>query len=187
MIALSGVRSSCDILARKLDLVWLASSAASRAAASCRLLTSISENRCAFWIASTDCAAKVFTSSIVPLGNSPGSMRRTTSAPTASLERTSGTSRRAITRLHDDVIDYGWRLVLQVADLIGLTLLSRLADGVGEDGMLVPDRLDQFLVHAVGRTQPVFAYRFIENVDCAGLGAGKLRRLSDDRGEHGLK
>ena len=31
MIALSGVRNSCDMLARKLDLVRLASSAASRA------------------------------------------------------------------------------------------------------------------------------------------------------------
>ena len=31
MIAFIGVRSSCDMLARKLDLVWLAASAASRA------------------------------------------------------------------------------------------------------------------------------------------------------------
>ena len=40
MIAFIGVRSSCDMLARKLDLVWLAASAASRACsiAACGLL-----------------------------------------------------------------------------------------------------------------------------------------------------
>jgi hypothetical protein len=94
---------------------------------------------------------------------------------------------RAVTRLHDDVVDHGWRLILQVGHLHGLTLLSRLADGVGERSVLVRDCRDQFLAHAVSRTQPEFALRFIEYVDCTGLGAGKLGRLGDDRGEHGLK
>ena len=61
MMALSGVRSSWLILARNCDLCWLAS-------ASWRLLSSISLNSRAFWIASTDCAAKVCRSSTVFLG-----------------------------------------------------------------------------------------------------------------------
>ena len=52
MMALSGVRSSWLMLARNCDLCSLAS-------ASCRLLSSISLNSRAFWIASTDWAAKV--------------------------------------------------------------------------------------------------------------------------------
>ena len=52
MIAFSGVRSSCDMLARNSDLCRLAASI-------CRLLSSISRNRRAFWIANTDCVAKV--------------------------------------------------------------------------------------------------------------------------------
>ena len=55
MMALSGVRSSCDMLARNSLLCWLAIS-------SCRLLTSISRKRRAFWIASADCDAKVLSS-----------------------------------------------------------------------------------------------------------------------------
>src|SRR5881394_341678 len=74
-MALSGVRSSWLILARNCDLCWLATS-------SWWLFSPISVNRCAFWIASTDCAAKVCRTSVVCLGNSPGALRRTTSAPT---------------------------------------------------------------------------------------------------------
>ena len=43
MIALSGVRSSCDMLARNSDLCRLATS-------SCRLLSASSLNRRAFWM-----------------------------------------------------------------------------------------------------------------------------------------
>ena len=46
-MALSGVRNSWLMLARKLDFVWLAASAASRAEAR-------SENRRAFWMANAD-------------------------------------------------------------------------------------------------------------------------------------
>ena len=44
MMALSGVRSSCDMFARNSDLCWFAIS-------SCRLLSWISRNRRAFWMA----------------------------------------------------------------------------------------------------------------------------------------
>ena len=52
MMALSGVRSSCDMLARNSDLWRLAASI-------CRLLSSISRNSRAFWIARADWVAKV--------------------------------------------------------------------------------------------------------------------------------
>ena len=57
MIAFSGVRSSCDMLARNSLLCRLARS-------SSRLLISISRNSRAFWIAMADCVANVFRSSI---------------------------------------------------------------------------------------------------------------------------
>ena len=52
MIALSGVRSSWDMLARNSDLWRLAASI-------WRLLSSISRNSRAFWIAKADWVAKV--------------------------------------------------------------------------------------------------------------------------------
>ena len=57
MMALSGVRSSWDMLARNSDLCRLAAS-------SCRLLSSISWKSRAFWIARADWVAKVRSSSI---------------------------------------------------------------------------------------------------------------------------
>ena len=65
MIALSGVRSSWDMLARNSDLCWLATS-------SCRLLSSISRNSRAFWMARADWVAKVLRSSTTSAVNSPG-------------------------------------------------------------------------------------------------------------------
>ena len=66
MMALSGVRSSCDMLARNSDLCWLAAS-------SCR------KSR-AFWMASADCVAKVRSRSAVSVGKSPGLFRLTNQA-----------------------------------------------------------------------------------------------------------
>ena len=65
MIALSGVRSSCDMLARNSLLCRLAIS-------SCRLLSSISRKSRAFWMASADCVANVLRRSITSGANSPG-------------------------------------------------------------------------------------------------------------------
>ena len=56
MMALSGVRSSWDMFARNCDLCWLATS-------SSRPFSSSSWNRRAFWIASADWLAKVWSSS----------------------------------------------------------------------------------------------------------------------------
>jgi hypothetical protein len=68
MIAFSGVRSSCDMFARNSDLCRLATS-------SCRLLSAISRKSRAFWIASADWVAKVFSTSITSGGYSPGAFR----------------------------------------------------------------------------------------------------------------
>ena len=88
MIALSGVRSSCDMLARNSDLCLLATS-------SWRLLSWISWNSRAFWIAITACSAKVLSSANCLIVKRPlkraarprvlnSAVPRTSSAPTAS-------------------------------------------------------------------------------------------------------
>src|SRR5262245_8269524 len=74
MTALSGVRSSWDMLARNSDLCRLAAS-------SWALLSAISRNRRAFWMASADCVAKVRRRSTVAGGNSPGALRFTAKPP----------------------------------------------------------------------------------------------------------
>ena len=64
MIALSGVRSSCDMLARNSDLCWFATS-------SCALFSWISRNSRTFSIAITAWSAKVLSSSICLSVNGP--------------------------------------------------------------------------------------------------------------------
>ena len=75
-IAFSGVRSSWDMLARNSDLWRLAAS-------SCRLLSAISRNRRAFWMAKADWVAKVRSSSTTSGGNSPVAFRMTVRAPSS--------------------------------------------------------------------------------------------------------
>ena len=53
--------------------------------------------------------------------------------------------------------------------------------------MLMRQRVNQLLIHAVGGAQMKFALQIVEDVDRAGLGAGELHRLGDDGGEHGLE
>src|SRR5262249_39262608 len=72
----------------------------SLAICSWRLLSSISRNRRAFWSASTDCAAKVCSSSTVLVGNLPGCFRRITSAPTTRFVPTSGRKSHLLTQPH---------------------------------------------------------------------------------------
>ena len=83
--ALSGVRSSCDMLARNSDLCRLAISSWS-------VLTSSSRNSRALWMATADWLASVSSSPHVSGVNSPGTVRRTTSAPMISSSRMSGTA-----------------------------------------------------------------------------------------------
>ena len=53
--------------------------------------------------------------------------------------------------------------------------------------MLLRQRVNQLLIHAVGGAQMKFALQIVEDIDRAGLGAGELHRLGDDGGEHGLE
>src|SRR5207247_1243918 len=71
---LRGVRSSCDMFARNSDLCRSAIS-------SWRLLSSISRNSRAFWMASADWLANVLRSSMTAGGNSPGVFLLTVSPP----------------------------------------------------------------------------------------------------------
>ena len=81
MIALSGVRSSCDMFARNADLCWLAISSW--------------WNSWAFCIASADWLAKVVSRSTTCCGNSPGWVRAIAKAPITWSSRISGTASRA--------------------------------------------------------------------------------------------
>ena len=75
MTALSGVRSSCDMLARNSDL-WRLTTCNSA------VLCSRSRNSRALRMASADWLANVCSSSQVSSGNSPVLNRRTTRTPT---------------------------------------------------------------------------------------------------------
>ncbi len=75
MMALSGVRSSWDMLARNSDLCWFATSRS-------RLFSSISRNRFALAMATFDWLASAFIRFTMRSPNSPG-LRRTTTMPRA--------------------------------------------------------------------------------------------------------
>ena len=83
MTAFSGVRSSCDMLARNSDLCRLATS-------SRRLLCCSARNVRALWIATADWLASVSRRSTVREGNAPVTFRRTSSAPMISCSHCSG-------------------------------------------------------------------------------------------------
>ena len=83
MTALSGVRSSCDMLARKSDLCWLVVASSRRCSSSCSY-------RRAFVRAMADWLAKAVSMSHASSLKAPGISRRTTSAPTIRSGRTRG-------------------------------------------------------------------------------------------------
>ena len=84
--ALSGVRSSCDMLARNSDLCALATS-------SCRFFSPISRNRCAFWIASADWLANLWSSSRRLDGELPRAASAARRVPRGSEPRAAGARR----------------------------------------------------------------------------------------------
>ena len=53
--------------------------------------------------------------------------------------------------------------------------------------MLLPERRDQLLIHAVGSAKMKFAQLIVEDIDRSGLGARQLHCLSDDSGEYGFQ
>ena len=86
MIALSGVRSSCDTLARNSDLCRLAAS-------SCRPLSSISRNSRAFWIAKSRLRRKGLSRFTTSGSNLPTCRRHTVNPPMICCSRRIGTVR----------------------------------------------------------------------------------------------
>ena len=88
MIALSGVRSSCDMLARNSDLCRLAAS-------SWAPLSAISRKSRAFWMARADCVAKVLRTSTTSGENSPGAFRLKDRLPIICSSRRRGTEMSA--------------------------------------------------------------------------------------------
>ena len=80
------------------------------------------------------------------------------------------------------------RFLPQVGDLDRLALRESRCDvRLVEADVLLRERVNQLLIHAVGGAQMKFALQIVEDVDRAGLGAGQLHRLGDDGGEHGLQ
>src|SRR6516164_74917 len=182
-MALSGVRSSWLILARNCDLCWLATS-------SWWLLSSISWNSRAFWMASADCAAKVLIKSTVFCGKEPGALRRTTSVPTTSSPACSDATKRA-RKPARKVISFRSEggFLPQVGDLDRLGLHRENFSDVGIVKADVPlrQRVNQFPIHAVGRPQTELACLSIIAVDGASVGARQLHCFCNDGGEYGFE
>ena len=149
MIAFSGVRSSWDMFARNCDLCWLATS-------SSRLVSSTCWNRRAFSIARTDWLANVWSRSTTACGNSPGVLRRITSAPTTRCSRTSGTasSARKPVRRRASRTGLGAKSVSasEVRDLDRLPAQRRSPDDVvvREAQPILLDRREQLGRHPIG-------------------------------------
>ena len=180
MMALSGVRSSWLMLARNCDLCWLAS-------ASWRLLSSISLNSCAF----SDRQHRLRGEGLEQLDRvlaeiRLAALRRTTSAPTTLPARSSGTSSAPDSRARRMNSFTG---VDGNSRRVGVWRFMRLvaADGRGNFGVHVADRRDHLLAHTEGGAELELAAAVVEHVDRAGLGAGNLCRLGDDRVEHRLQ
>ena len=87
MTALSGVRSSCDMLARKSDLCWLVVASSRRWSSSCSYSRALVR-------AIADWLANAVSRSHVSSLKAPGVRRRTTSAPTIRSGRTNGITTR---------------------------------------------------------------------------------------------
>ena len=89
---------------------------------------------------------------------------------------------------HHHIEYVGGRFAAHVGDLDGTPLRRRLSHtGVAQADVPLLDAGDQVLVHAVGRAQTELAIRIVEIVDRAGVGAGELHRLGDDRAQDRLR
>ena len=166
------------MLARNCDLCWLATS-------SCRLLSPISLNRRAFWIASTDWAAKVCSRLTVVPGNSPGALRRTTSAPMTLSAPSKGTISNARKPARTTTSSTSEAGSLRTSAIWTDRRCAAACPTPASPRRICRsrDRGDQVLVHAVGRAQAELFLRLVIVVDRAGIGAGKLHRLGDDRAQ----
>ncbi len=67
--------------------------------------------------------------------------------------------------------------------LAGFVRLGQQADGLGNFGMHVAYRRDQFLAHPIRRAQLEFLVLLVEHINGAGLGGRELCRIGDDGGQ----
>ena len=177
MMALSGVRSSCDMFARN-SLLWRFATSSSRR------LSSISRKRRAFWIASADWLAKVLSSSIAAGGKAPGDFRTIVSAPRIRSSRSRGTAKAA--RNTDRMLNSRRRPgYARPAGRRGSAPARDLPP-------LVPWRLPRVAVEPAprrtpGRTQVKLLGGLVVLVDRAPVGPRKLVRAGDDGREHGFQ
>src|SRR3972149_4377324 len=155
MMALSGVRSSWDMFARNSDLCRFATS-------SCRPWSSSARKRRAFWMASADWVANVWSSSTTSDGNSPGALRFTTRPPRTGPSRRGGTGRSGG--------GAGRR------ELPGGALALPERRG--------PGNLEELFGEVLRRAQVEHLGVLVVLVDGAGVGARELRCPGHDRGEH---
>src|SRR6266576_2445855 len=76
----------------------------------------------------------------------------------------------------------------KVRSLHGRALQRRLSDkGLVEADALLGDLCSMRYAHALRCTQTKPVARFVGDVDSAGIGAGELNGLGDDRVQHGLE
>ena len=184
MIALSGVRSSCDMLARNSDLCRLAASI-------CRPLSSISRNSRAFWIAKDRLSRKCFQQldhlgTKLAGGFSPDNQGADDAVFAQKRNRQAGAKAEARQNLaHARRVNAGLR---------NIGNLNRLAAGcsaphhaVAKTRRICPQGDYQFLFHMVRRAQQELFGRFVVFVNRSAVGAAQLHRVGDDTGEHGFK
>ena len=181
MMAFSGVRSSWDMLARNSDLCWLATS-------SCRLLSSISRNRRAFWIARADWVAKVRRSSMTSGANAPSGLPDHGEAAEQVIladegNREQGPVPSANERATHSALGGRGQDVRHLDRLLHLREPSGrslpFADGRGEH------RLDDLGLKMLGGAWHEDLALLVVLVDHARVGARELRGPGHDRAQHG--
>ena len=183
MIALSGVRNSCDMLARNCDFSWLATS-------SCWLFSLISWNRRAFWMASTDWPAKVCSSVTTDGENSPATLRRITSAPiTWSSRKQRHRQHRAHALAQQRIAHPAVFPLLHVRNLVGAPVHGALAHGgFPEADPRFAQYADIGVAHAVAGPRLEHFGGLVELVDrAARVGLRQLDGVGDDGHQHGLE
>ena len=183
MIALSGVRSSCDMFARNSDLWRLAAS-------SSRLLSSSSLKSRAFWIAMADWAASVFRRSTTSGANRPGFFRATTRPPRIRPSRTRGTARTA--RRPDRVMASRSRLSYAPGSwMSGISTGCRVRATRPSAPSPMRDRSGAQVRHELGveplrRAHVEHLLRLVILVDAAAVGAGQEVGARHDGRQHRL-
>src|SRR6516162_7854480 len=174
MMALSGVRSSWLMLETNCDLCSLANW-------SWRLLSSISRNRRAFWIASLqemNGTLGKFAWLLAPDHERPDD---------ALCADQRHDEARPKSGPHCDLSDRAWRLVADICDLQWLSIVDRPAERIGSAGWLASDCRNQLIAQAIRRPHPQRLVQLIKNIDHPSIRIRKLDRLGHDRGQHGLQ